>query len=305
MTILGAGQEPGHIAQSLDHVNEALDAIEQNRSKTYVAERLFDGLNKLQTEWMINQTDQELHEVRALIGMIIDGIPSDVRNELFQCQELKALIDLQPPIMNHYTLRRRQYRPGVDISSALLKQATAEHRKMASAFRKWEGDRSKKEATRALKWLAELLYIVRSNIKHGEKTPYGPDREKVGRDESVCAIVVPILVMVIEVLLGAPSTKLVVYGSLAPGEANHEVLAGITGDWEKCFIRGAITESNGLRRLHRTPASDEVTVHLFASKELPLLWQRLDSFEGASYKRRLIPARTVLNMQVANVYVAR
>ena len=143
MTILGAGQEPGHIAQSLDHVNEALDAIEQSRSKTYVAERLFDGLNKLQTEWMINQTDQELHEVRAFIGMIIDGIPSNVRNELFQRQELKALIDLQPPIMNHYTLRRRQYRPGVDISSALLKEATAEHRKMASAFRKWEGDRVK------------------------------------------------------------------------------------------------------------------------------------------------------------------
>jgi gamma-glutamylcyclotransferase (GGCT)/AIG2-like uncharacterized protein YtfP len=305
MSTLGAGRELGHTAESLDHINEALDALEQSRSKTYIAERLFDGLNKLQTEWMINQPDQNLNEVRAFIEMILNGVPSTVRNHLLRSQELEALINLQPPIMNHYTLRRRQYRPGVEISSALRKEATEEHRKVASALRKWERDESDEEATRALKALAELLYIVRSNIKHGEKTPYGPDRGKADRDESVCAIVVPIQFMVIDVLLGAPSTKLVVYGSLAPGEANHELLADITGDWEQCYIRGAITESNGLRQLHGTQAGDEVTVHLFASKELPLLRQRLDSFEGASYKRRLIPARTVLNMQVANVYVAR
>jgi gamma-glutamylcyclotransferase (GGCT)/AIG2-like uncharacterized protein YtfP len=305
MSILGAGQEQGHIAESLDHINEALDAGDQSRSKTYVAERLFDGLNKLQTEWMITQTDQGLHEVRAFIGMILDGIPSSVCNDLFRNQELQVLVNLQPQIMNHYTLRRRQYRPGVEIASALRKEATEEHRKVASAFRKWQSDKSDKEATRVLKLLAELLYIVRSNIKHGEKTPYGPDREKVDRDESVCAIVVPVQFMLIDVLLGAPSGKLVVYGSLAPGEVNHELLADITGDWEQCYIRGAIAESRGLRRLHRGPAYDELTAKLFASKELPLLWQRLDSFEGTSYKRRLIPARTGLRTQVANVYLAR
>jgi hypothetical protein len=32
-------------------------------------------------------------------------------------------------------------------------------------------------------------------------------------------------------------------------------------------FRGAITESSGLRRLHRSPANDEVTAKLFASEE--------------------------------------
>jgi gamma-glutamylcyclotransferase (GGCT)/AIG2-like uncharacterized protein YtfP len=207
--------------------------------------------------------------------------------------------------MNHDTLRHRQYRPDVDTPSEVVQEATKEHRKLVSAFQNWKNDRSDEETTRVLKLLAELLYVTRCNIKHGEKTPYGRDLNKLTRDESVCAVVMPVQFMVTDILLGTPSAKLVVYGSLAPGEANHGVLADIGGAWQQCYIRGAITISSGLRRLNWDPANDEVAVNLFTSTGLPVHWERLDSFEGASYKRRLIPVRTDSDIQIANVYLSR
>jgi gamma-glutamylcyclotransferase (GGCT)/AIG2-like uncharacterized protein YtfP len=305
LSILRSLQKPGHVAEALDHINEALDALEQRRSKTYIAERLFDGFNKLQTEWTIDQADLQRREMAAFKGMILQGVSFEARNNLLESRELQSLVALEPQIMNHDTLRSRQYRPDVDTPREVVQEATQEHRKLVSAFHNWKTDGGHEETTRLLRLLADLLYVTRCNIKHGEKTPYGRDLKKLARDESVCAVITPVQFMLADILLGTPSAKLVVYGSLAPGEPNHDVLADISGEWQQCYVRGAITISSGLRRLNWNPVNDEVAVNLFTSTGLPLQWQRLDSFEGTSYKRRLIPVRTDAHIQIANVYLAR
>jgi gamma-glutamylcyclotransferase (GGCT)/AIG2-like uncharacterized protein YtfP len=237
--------------------------------------------------------------------MILESTRAAGPHDFLRGRELKSLVALEPQIMNHDTLVRRRYKPDVEIPTVLLKSATEEHRKLVHAFRQLESDISDEVADRVLKRLALLLYIVRSNIAHREKTPYGPDPNKINRDEGVCAAVVPVEVELVDILLGSPRTKLVVYGTLAPGESNHSVLGSVPGDWRPCWIKGSITIRNALPCLSWNPSNDEIPAKLFTSTELASKWKRLDSFEGTSYRRRLIPVQTDTGMEVANAYLAR
>ena len=103
------------------------------------------------------------------------------------------------------------------------------------------------------------------------------------------------------------SERLAVYGTLAPGESNHHHLAACRGGWQPAAVSG--------RRSHRTypvftfdPAAPPVAMQLFTSADLPQHWPHLDAFEGADYRRILVPvfdatpARQLLT--VANLYAA-
>jgi hypothetical protein len=96
MSILKSLQKPGHVAEGLDHINEALDALEQGRSRTYIAERLFDGFNKLQTEWTIDQADLQRREMAAFRGMILEGVSFEARKNLLESREFQSLVALEP-----------------------------------------------------------------------------------------------------------------------------------------------------------------------------------------------------------------
>jgi gamma-glutamylcyclotransferase (GGCT)/AIG2-like uncharacterized protein YtfP len=55
-----------------------------------------------------------------------------------------------------------------------------------------------------------------------------------------------------------PAERLAVYGSLAPGQANHHQLAGLAGEWRSGVVRGWLTASGvrprdirGSGRIHR------------------------------------------------------
>jgi len=47
--------------------------------------------------------------------------------------------------------------------------------------------------SRIVSTLCRLLYMVRSNLAHCGKTPYGPDLEKSTRDEAVGEVIYPLL----------------------------------------------------------------------------------------------------------------
>lgn len=84
--------------------------------------------------------------------------------------------------------------------------------------------------------------------------------------------------------------RLAVYGSLAPGQANHHQLAGLAGDWRAGTVRGWLVESGwgsalGYPGLRPDPAGPIVAVQLFTSDDLRAHWARLDAFEGEAYER--------------------
>jgi gamma-glutamylcyclotransferase (GGCT)/AIG2-like uncharacterized protein YtfP len=151
---------------------------------------------------------------------------------------------------------------------------------------------------------AELIYIVRSNIAHGEKTPFGDDIAKSARDESVCSATVPVQWLLTDILLNSPTNRLLVYGSLAPGENNHAIVANLQGSWQDCVVRGTLREKQGLRELIWNPTGGEVPAKLFESTDLKAHWERIDRFEGSRYRRQFVLVKTPTDVCVANTYVA-
>lgn len=104
------------------------------------------------------------------------------------------------------------------------------------------------------------------------------------------------------------SLRLAVYGSLAPGEANHHHLAGLRGAWEHGTVLGRKLDRGwgsrtGYPGLELSGAGDDVPVLLFTSADLPAAWARLDAFEGDDYRRVLAAVRRDgAVFAVANVY---
>ncbi|MCK5439161.1 MAG: gamma-glutamylcyclotransferase [Gemmatimonadetes bacterium] len=114
----------------------------------------------------------------------------------------------------------------------------------------------------------------------------------------------------IETIFGT-SRRLAVYGSLAPGESNHRIVADLQGEWFDGVVRGHLVDSGwasglGYPALRWDPNGDDVPAKLFVSADLPDHWDRLDAFEGDHYQRDLVtvhhPGRET---SVANIYVAR
>lgn len=104
--------------------------------------------------------------------------------------------------------------------------------------------------------------------------------------------------------------RLAVYGSLAPGEANHGQLAGLAGTWSPGAVRGWRVESGwgaaqGYPGLRPDPAGPEVAVQVFASDDLPRHWARLDAFEGDEYERVAIDVNLGGEVVAAQVYALR
>jgi gamma-glutamylcyclotransferase (GGCT)/AIG2-like uncharacterized protein YtfP len=104
---------------------------------------------------------------------------------------------------------------------------------------------------------------------------------------------------------------LAVYGSLAPGQVNHHVVASIAGRWstaeiEAVWVARGWGSSLGYHALEWRPAAPRQTVHVLHSEQLPLEWRRLDAFEGSDYVRVRVPLKRGLdNLGFASMYTAK
>ena len=90
--------------------------------------------------------------------------------------------------------------------------------------------------------------------------------------------------------------RLFVYGTLAPGRDNHEVLSEIPGSWEPATLRGLLLEEGwgaemGCPGIVPTTGADEVEGFVLSSAHLADHWERLDAFEGAGYTRTAVTVR--------------
>ena len=298
MSLLSNHKNLDHLVDAIVHFNRARDIT--GSSTVEVTRTLFDGLNKLQTRWLLHRSG--MGEVKTFQSMILDSLHAEARSDLPRSTELRSVVEFTPRILNHDVLNRRRYRPGDDIEPSLFREASEIHRKLTKAFSELDGMDTATE-DRVLKRAAELLYLVRSNIAHGEKTPYGPDFAKRDRDEAVCRVIVPLQEILMDGLLDYPSRKLVAYGTLAPGQPNHHVIEEIGGAWTRCVVRGSVQFERGFPVLTWNPSGGELEAHLLISGDLPKAWSRIDSFEGSGYKRHLIPSTANGEVIVSNVYV--
>ena len=108
------------------------------------------------------------------------------------------------------------------------------------------------------------------------------------------------------------TSRLFVYGTLAPGRPKDHVLAGVPGAWEPASITGTLVH-RGWGAVLGFPGvvvdehgTDRVDGFLFSSDRLGEHWPRLDEFEGDGYERVLTPVRVAEGrVEDAYVYVLR
>jgi gamma-glutamylcyclotransferase (GGCT)/AIG2-like uncharacterized protein YtfP len=89
--------------------------------------------------------------------------------------------------------------------------------------------------------------------------------------------------------------RLFVYGTLAPGRANAQVLAPIPGEWEPATVTGTLLPEGwgaaaGYPGIILDEHGGDVAGLLFSSDRLAEHWPRLDAFEGNGYQRVLTTA---------------
>ena len=99
----------------------------------------------------------------------------------------------------------------------------------------------------------------------------------------------------------AEDEKLVVYGSLAPGERHHHLLASLRGEWVRCSMTGVIRMHEGYK-IYDTEGTAQIQALLFVSPDLPRYWRVLDDFEGEAYRRIIVSVDTAEGRITANVY---
>lgn len=105
--------------------------------------------------------------------------------------------------------------------------------------------------------------------------------------------------------------KLFVYGTLAPGQKNHDVLADLSGEWVQAATHGTLVDEgwgagHGCPGIIPSTEAPEVHGYLFTSDDLPNNWAMLDNFEGQDYKRELIMVKLPSGIQVESyVYSIR
>lgn len=84
--------------------------------------------------------------------------------------------------------------------------------------------------------------------------------------------------------------RLFVYGTLAPGRPNENVLADVPGTWAPAIVKGKLLQEGwgaalGYPGIVLDDLSGDVHGFIFSSNELSAHWARLDEFEGEGYER--------------------
>jgi gamma-glutamylcyclotransferase (GGCT)/AIG2-like uncharacterized protein YtfP len=90
------------------------------------------------------------------------------------------------------------------------------------------------------------------------------------------------------------SHTLAVYGTLAPGQPNHHVIAPLGGEWTDGLIEGDLLPVGwgaalGYPGFRPRVGGDAVAVQVLIASSLATAWPTLDRFEGPGYQRILVP----------------
>ncbi len=100
---------------------------------------------------------------------------------------------------------------------------------------------------------------------------------------------------------------LFVYGTLAPGRANHHVLEPISGTWQTAILKGKLLNAGwgaemGCPGIVPAEDGEEVEGYILSSENLAEYWAMLDEFEGSGYRRTAVRVR-VSNGELVEAYV--
>lgn len=210
------------------------------------------------------------------------------------------LVAFRPVILDHGVLSDYLL---ADVPPEAEERAEIPHEKLVEAHAEWE-DRPNSTTRREVVFaLARMLWMVRSNLAHGDKSRGGPDRARAARNAEVAGRAAAVFADLIDAVLCSPSHRLAVYGTLAPGEVNHFVIEPAGGIWRDVSLEGEMGEWAGYPMFEWVTPGETIAASLVESDTLPSFWSRLDEFETKRYSRHLVPFTSTAGKGVTNCYV--
>ncbi len=294
----------GCLDQALNHINMANDAATPDEVTR--CRGLFDGLNQCWSAYRAATNRPHAADADAIRRLLAEGIPAERRTWLCGCPSIRAVAESGPSIQDHDALRRSTANsPFQPLPRELEETASEKRRRQKNHPRRWREASSSTAQGKLLESLAALLSMVRSTMAEGEKTANGPGPGGAARDREVAAVTIPVLEDVFEALFGFPSRRLAVYGTLAPGERNHPVIAGIEGSWSDGHVDGVVRAVAGYPAFTWKKGKGTVRVRVLTSEALPKHWHRIDGFEGGLYRRILVPVHRPAGSVIAHIYESR
>jgi hypothetical protein len=248
--------------------------------------KLFDALNRAWNAYRAVASYRPDSDWKALKGLFTEGLPPDRATEFASSDELAALAAVEPPILDHSALLSQGILGSNEhIPYQVQRSAAEKHLKFRQAVGhlRARSALTDEDVQRTLVRSASFLYVIRSNLMHGEK--FGPDPRRRSRDRIVATFSMRVLERFFDLLFDYPSTRLAVYGSLRP---NGHFLLALVGSWSVGFIYGTLSQENGFPVLRWGYGGDEIEILIFHSQDLPRHYKRLDEVEGG-YQRILAP----------------
>jgi gamma-glutamylcyclotransferase (GGCT)/AIG2-like uncharacterized protein YtfP len=231
-------------------------------------------------------------------------IPKADKTKFIASYEVERIIDFEPLIMNNEILGIHLYDPS-NTPEVIREDASEKHHLLIESY-----NHPHRNNDIFLEKLVNLLYMVRSNIAHGGKPPLdGPDQRGM-RDEAVCEAIYPALYNLLNLVLGNPEHRLLVYGTLMQNEPNSYLLNELNTVPVKVKIWGKVDRTREYpyyRYFVNTDAKngqlhDEIVAELYESPFLPQIIHKLDLFEGPTYKRIRIPFEHNGTIKIGFVY---
>ncbi len=282
-----------------------LDDGDGEKNSLTRCEAYLDALNLLVTGLRHVESETPDGEEAAL-KCVLSRTDSGAREILLASAAIKDLRNLEPLILSQHDLNRAHYDPYAEISAELRTKASEVHRKLNSAVDSFKALPGSENGERLLRKIASVLFVVRNNIAHGEKSVRGPDVRKAERDRSVSAVIAPLIDAVIASVLGDRKSALALYGTLRTGGSNS-VMFDVPEERFEGEVSGSVAVLDGLPYFTLTSWRDSslVPIEYVSSSRLAKLWNRLDSFEGTRYRRHSVLARLSDGRhRVAQIYAA-
>jgi gamma-glutamylcyclotransferase (GGCT)/AIG2-like uncharacterized protein YtfP len=220
------------------------------------------------------------------------------KSNLINSKAFKEIIFYTPLIMSDAVLEHKRYNPD-EISEELREKASITHKRLIDNY-----NSPRRRDDIIITSLCKLLYEVRSNMKHCGKTPYGPDLDKSKRDEEICKLIHPTLSEIINILLEKPNDKLLLYGTLKTGKSNSSILDNYRNTSKNVSIWGFIEMENNLPyyTFSISSSQNEIKAELIYNNELNTHFDKLDEFEGTTYRRIKVPFKNENEVEIGQVY---
>jgi gamma-glutamylcyclotransferase (GGCT)/AIG2-like uncharacterized protein YtfP len=220
------------------------------------------------------------------------------KSNLINSKAFKEIIYYTPLIMSDAVLEHKRYNPD-EISEELRENASITHKRLIDNY-----NSPRRRDDIIITSLCKLLYEVRSNMKHCGKTPYGPDQDKSKRDEEICKLIHPTLSEIINILLEKPNDKLLLYGTLKTGKSNSSILDNYRNNSKNVSIWGFIEMENNLPyyTFSISSSQNEIKAELIYNNELNTHFDKLDEFEGTTYRRIKVPFKNENEVEIGQVY---